>query len=91
MHVIVAADLIGSVENVSDSVRSNLELFQLSGTSMQTPCATPGMLRIISDPCLIYSISVHPPGPQPPSPSLGLCIETSGGFGGLLHCDANVL
>ncbi|DBA88293.1 TPA: hypothetical protein ACH3X1_016534 [Trebouxia sp. C0004] len=34
-------ELVGVVDNVSDSVRANLQLLQLSGTRLQTPCATP--------------------------------------------------
>ncbi len=41
--VVRLADLVGVLDNVTDTVRANMELFQLSGTSLQTPCATPGM------------------------------------------------
>ena len=35
------AELVGVVDNVTDSIRANLQLVQLSGTLLQTPCATP--------------------------------------------------
>ncbi|DBA81176.1 TPA: hypothetical protein ACH3X2_006994 [Trebouxia sp. C0005] len=34
-------ELVGVIDNVTDSVRANLQLLQLSGTLLQTPCATP--------------------------------------------------
>ena len=38
---------MGTLSNVTESVRANLELFQLSGTSLQNPCATPGMYTLL--------------------------------------------
>ena len=43
MVLSVTAELVGVLSNVTDVVRANMELFQLSGTSLQTPCATPGV------------------------------------------------
>lgn len=35
------AGLTGTIANVSTNIRANLQLFQLGGTHLQTPCATP--------------------------------------------------
>ena len=42
-HIVMGlfAGLTGEIGNVTATTRSNMQLLQLSGTLLQTPCATP--------------------------------------------------
>lgn len=43
VHLFADTGLSGVVVNVTDNLRSKLQLVQLTGTALQMPCATPGM------------------------------------------------